>query len=66
TRDVAPIAPHADLAVLRNRHAAEVEGDGALASIAGFEPATWTALRFRLWDRPMAGGQSYRVGRVSL
>lgn len=66
TRDIVPIEPHADIAALRRRHGAEVEGDDALASIAGFEPTTWTAMRFRLWDRPMAGHQSYRVGRISL
>lgn len=66
TREIMTIDPHADLAARRARDAAEVEADGALASIAGFEPTTWTAVRFRLWDRPAIGGQAYRVGHVSL
>jgi hypothetical protein len=66
TRETGTIEPHADLAALRMRHQSGADGDGALASIAGFEPTTWTAMCFRLWDRPTAGGQSYRVGRISL
>lgn len=66
TREIAAIERHADLAALRARHAAEVSADGALASIAGFEPTTWTAVRFRLWDHRPIGGQSYKVGHVSV
>ncbi len=66
TRALSAIEPHDDLAARRARDAADVEVDGALVSIAGFEPTTWTAMRFRLWDRPATGDQAYRVGRVSI
>jgi len=66
TRELSAIAPHDDLAARRARDAAEVAADGALASIAGFEPTTWTSIRFRLWDHQATGGQAYRVGHISI
>lgn len=73
TREIAPIAPHAALSELRKRASEEALGDvesgGALASVAGFEPTTWTSVRFRLWgERPTsvaAGAQTYQVGHLS-
>ena len=74
TREIAPIAPHAALGELRKRASdeafADVESGGALASVAAFEPTTWTGVRFKLWgERPAragAGVQSYKVGHLSL
>jgi Domain of unknown function (DUF4865) len=74
TREVAPIDPHTALAELRKRASdeafADVESGGALASVAGFEPATWTRVRFRMWgERPESGeggGQIYKIGHLSL
>lgn len=72
TREILPIAAHADLGELRKREseAAQqaVDGEGALAAAAGFEPTQWTSVRFRLWgEAPSAGagGQTYRVGHLS-
>jgi hypothetical protein len=71
TREIEPIEPHAPLAALK---AAEDEAvsaaidQGALAAAAGFEPTTWTRVRFRLWrERPSAKqrGAVYEVGHVS-
>jgi len=42
---------------------------GALAAVAGFEPTTWTRVRFRLWRAPPErrdGVALYDVGHVSL
>jgi Domain of unknown function (DUF4865) len=68
-----PIAPGTDLAVLRANERARVAAtlqDGALAAVAGYEPGTWTLLRFTLWERPPAPApegtvQVYGVGHVS-
>jgi Domain of unknown function (DUF4865) len=59
---------------LRKRESADAFDDvargGALASVAAFEPTTWTRVRFRLWgDAPTATGagiQAYKVGHLSL
>jgi hypothetical protein len=74
TREIFAVAPHAALSELRKRDSEEtgldVENGGALASVAAFEPTSWTRVRFRLWrDRPAAAGassQTYRVGHLSL
>jgi hypothetical protein len=74
TREILSIAPHAALGELRKRESADavddIERGGALASVAAFEPTTWTRVRFRLWgERPAAIGagiQTYRVGHLSL
>jgi len=71
TREILTIDPHADLAGLRRDATAAAEADvanGALAAVAGFEPTTWTRVRFQLWrEAPQAGeaGQIYRVGHLS-
>jgi hypothetical protein len=74
TREILPVKPHARLDEIRRREgdkAIEASAeDGALASVAGFEPTTWTGVRFRLWDTlPEAllasGVQAYRVRHVS-
>ena len=72
TREIAPIAPHAALDALEaqeNEATDEAIGRGALAAVAGFEPTSWTRVRFRLWrDRPERrdGVALYDVGHVSL
>jgi hypothetical protein len=70
TREVLDTPRYAPLGDLRRHESEETTKDvqgGALASIAGFEPTTWTRVRFRLWaERPTADGQVYRVGHLSL
>ncbi|MFS8144827.1 DUF4865 family protein [Rhizobium sp. BR 249] len=72
TRDILQTEPYAPLADLRRAESAEAEADlaaGVLASVSGFEPTTWTRVRFRLWkDMPEIGRhtQAYRVGHLSL
>ena len=73
TRDILQTQPYASLAAFRRSESAEAEADlaarGALASVSGFEPTTWTRIRFRLWrDVPEIGErtQVYRVGHLSL
>ncbi|MGO4574153.1 DUF4865 family protein [Microvirga sp. 2TAF3] len=74
TREILPIRPHAPLGEIRRRDSDEardmVRGGEALASVAGFEPTTWSRVRFRLWEKlPEAvltsSIQAYRVGHVS-
>ena len=70
-RELLATAPYAPLADLRRRESDDVAADvakGALASVAAFEPTTWTRVRFRLWrEKPETegGAQVYRVGHVS-
>ena len=72
TREIAPIAPYAPLDALeaQENEAADAAIDrGALAAVAGFEPTTWTRVRFRMWrDSPERrdGLALYDVGHVSL
>ena len=76
TREITAITPYSDLAALRrqetDRAKEEIAGvGGPLASVAGFEPTTWTLMRFRLWAFPppldvRVGAETYRVGHVSL
>ena len=72
TREIATIAPHAPLEALRAEERDETEAamaTGALAAVAGFEPTTWTRVRFRLWREPPQwrdGLALYDVGHVSL
>lgn len=73
TRSVHAIAPYSDLATLREREEAwarDARDRGALAVVIGFEPVTWTILRFGLWHDAQAidgtpGEQHYRVGHLS-
>jgi hypothetical protein len=75
TRETVAIPAHAALAELRRRESeaavADVARDGALASVVGFEPTTWTHVRFRLWREPREvdagdGVVAYEVGHMSL
>jgi hypothetical protein len=72
TRENAPIAPYTSLDALEaqeNEAADEAIERGALAAVAGFEPTSWTRVRFRLWrDSPERrdGVAFYDVGHVSL
>ncbi|MDQ0473730.1 DUF4865 family protein [Labrys wisconsinensis] len=73
TREILATEPHAPLGAIRRSEsaaaAADVESGGALAAVAGFEPTTWTRVRFRLWrDKPEGGRdvQVYGVGHMSL
>ena len=73
TRSVQTIAPYSDLAALRDREERWARGAhdrGALAVVVGFEPVTWTVVRFCLWRDARAidvapGEQHYRVGHMS-
>jgi hypothetical protein len=60
------IPPGTDLDALRRE---ETAGDGrALAAVVGYEPGTWTLVRFRLWDSEPAADAAtlvYAVGHVS-
>ena len=53
TREIVQIDPFSDLAELQEienqRVARDVNKHAALASLVGFEPGTWTLVRFRLW-----------------
>ncbi len=68
-----PIAPHADLDVLRlaERDAARIDvlDHGAVAAVAAFEPTSWSLVRLRLWagDGPpvLPEQQQYTVGHLS-
>ena len=64
---------YSPLAEIRHAESAEAEADlatgRALAFVSGFEPTTWTRVRFRLWkDMPEIDErmQAYRVGHLSL
>lgn len=60
------IPPGTDLEALRRDEAAD---DGrALAVVVGYEPGTWTLVRFRLWSSEPAADAAtlvYAVGHVS-
>lgn len=73
TRRILETEPYAPLSDIRQRESKDaiidVERRGALASISGFEPTTWTRVRFQLWREPPQSGsrvQIYRVGHMSL
>ncbi|MEZ2127950.1 MULTISPECIES: DUF4865 family protein [unclassified Sinorhizobium] len=73
TREILETEPYAPLADIRRRESedaiTDVERYSALASVSGFEPTTWTRVRFRLWREPPQSGsgvQIYRVGHMSL
>jgi hypothetical protein len=74
TRVSVPILPYAALDALRaseiERAKACVHDDGALAALVGFEPTTWTLVRFQLWAEPPSSDRLedhriYSVGHVS-
>jgi hypothetical protein len=74
SRESIPIRPHTRLDELRageTRHARELmEKHGALAAVAGFDPTSWSIVRFALWTQlpapsPVADYCLYNVGHVS-
>jgi hypothetical protein len=75
TREIFQTEPYAPLAEIRERESDEAAGEvargEALASVAAFEPTSWTRVRFRLLaDLPKdiltPGIQAYDVGHLSL
>jgi len=72
TRSIAPIAPHTALAPLRELEVAAAHAAreaGALATLVGFEPGSWSIVRFNLWrERPARaeGWQVFDVGHMSV
>ena len=73
TREALQIAAHADLAGMRAAEAERSEkmiAEGAVATLAGFDPCKWSAVRFQLWEAlpaalPEGAVQVYEVGHVS-
>jgi len=74
TREIVQIDPFSDLAELQEiesqRADSDVNDHAALASLVGFEPGTWTLVRFRLWqtrkdDMAQAGIQRYEIGYLA-
>jgi len=73
TRELITLPPHCDLPARREAEIQLAEDDlgkGALAVFTGYEPTTWSLVRFRLWMRAQpradANRQAYRVGHLSL
>lgn len=68
SRESEAIPAYADLAQLRASSTERAKGSNALADVTGFEPTSWTFLRFRLWRNPPAeiAGELYDVGHLSL
>lgn len=71
TRAIRPIDPREELRDLRREATEHVENDvreGALASVCGFEPTTWSQVRFALWRAPpsLAGAQFFELAHLSL
>jgi hypothetical protein len=72
-REIVPIPAHQALDALREGENAKLQADvdrGALAAISAFDPASWTLLRFRLWqhevERPSGDDVDvYDIGHVS-
>lgn len=74
SRESIRIRPHTPLAELKDseifRARERMEAAGALAAVIGFEPSTWSVVRFHLWERLpapglVADGCLYDVGRIS-
>lgn len=75
TREIVPVDASTPLGERRKQESGRVLRDGEdnaiLASVAGFEPTTWTVVRFRLWAaaQPQQADEAtriYRVGHMSL
>jgi hypothetical protein len=73
TRSIATIAPYSDVGHRRASATVAAAADvknGALASVAAFEPARWSLVQFQLWrslpDDLSRDVQIYTVGHVSL
>jgi len=74
TREIVRINPFNDLAELQEiesqRAIRDVDEYGALGALVGFEPNTWSLVRFRLWgsyenDLAQVGTQVYEVGYLA-
>src|SRR3954468_13921441 len=56
SRESIPISPYAKLDALRVSETGRVKeivsDHAALAAVTGFEPASWTMVRFQLWAEP--------------
>lgn len=74
SREILPLRPFVSLNALEDqeRGAADeaLSHHGALGAVYGYEPTTWTAVRFRHWPdrasiRCTPGAQVYRVGHVA-
>lgn len=74
TREIVQIDPFTDLAELQARENERInsdqDGDDTLGSLVGFEPNTWTLVRFRLWrncanDLQQLGIKIYEVGYLT-
>lgn len=72
SRELVPVRPYSALDELRadevRRARDAVQRQGALASVAGFEPTSWSIVRFALWEQlpPSApAAECYEVGHVS-
>lgn len=73
TRTIEMIVSYSDLGNRRVSAVAAAEADvknGALASVAAYEPSRWTLVRFQLWrslpEKLSSDAQAYAVGHVSL
>lgn len=75
TKEIIQTDPYAPLAEIRRQEseeaAREVASGEALASVASFEPTSWTRVRFRLLadlpkDGLRPGVQAYNVGHLSV
>jgi hypothetical protein len=75
TREVADVGAYEPLDELRKRESeavtTNVEAGTSLASVAAFEPTSWTRVRFRLWQELpdtalVPGALAYRIGHLSL
>ena len=74
TREIVQIQPHTILADLQKTETEsvwmDVDKHGSLGAVVGFEPSTWTLVRFRLWPHyqesfDRAGVQVYEIGHLS-
>jgi hypothetical protein len=72
TRELLPVLPYAGLAEMQAAEARRAERalkeHGALASVAAFEPGSWTLVQFALWEHDpgvATGCDRYEVGHVS-
>lgn len=70
-RNITSITPHSDLSALRVsavKRAKEKVEIGALTSVTGFDPGSWSLMEFSLWTESpddQIPGQSYQVGYIA-
>jgi hypothetical protein len=74
TRELIPVSPHIQLDELRVAERSRAQScmteHRGLAAVAGFEPTTWSVVRFQLWENLPPGLQAgdenvYSVGHIS-